>query len=124
MSDIFISYASEDREWVRGLAEALEEKGWSVWWDRRIPTGRSFDEVIEEALGGAKAVIVVWTATSIKSNWVKNEAREGLHRHILYPVMKNTMKIPLEFRHLQTTLLDNWTFGQDSAAFGQLVQDL
>ena len=34
MSHIFLSYASEDRERVRPLAEALSQQGWSVWWDR------------------------------------------------------------------------------------------
>jgi hypothetical protein len=35
MSDIFISYASEDRSKAEPLAKALEEQGWSVFWDRR-----------------------------------------------------------------------------------------
>jgi hypothetical protein len=87
MSDIFISYASEDKGRVQALARALERKGWSVWWDRRIPIGRSFDEVIEEALDASKAVVVVWTQASVKSQWVKNEAREGLRRRVLFPVM-------------------------------------
>ena len=30
MSDIFISYAREDRPRVEHLAEALEQRGWSV----------------------------------------------------------------------------------------------
>ena len=47
MSDIFISYASEDRDWARMLAQKLEEQGWSVWWDRDIPYAKPFDEVIE-----------------------------------------------------------------------------
>jgi hypothetical protein len=33
MSDIFISYAREDRPRVERLAAALEQCGWSVWWD-------------------------------------------------------------------------------------------
>ena len=37
MSDIFISYAKEDKEKAGLLAEVLEEQGWSVWWDRRDP---------------------------------------------------------------------------------------
>lgn len=48
MTDIFISYASEDRPQAKRLAQALEQQGWSVWWDRRI--GSSFHKAIEEAL--------------------------------------------------------------------------
>ncbi len=50
MIDIFISYKSSDRERIQTLVKALEQKGWSVWWDRIIPPGRTFDEVIEEAI--------------------------------------------------------------------------
>lgn len=50
MSDVFLSYAAEDRERVERLAWALAELGWSVWWDRDIPAGKTFDAVIEEAL--------------------------------------------------------------------------
>ena len=31
MSDIFLSYASKDRQWAQLLAECLQEQGWSVW---------------------------------------------------------------------------------------------
>jgi hypothetical protein len=33
MSDIFISYKREEQPIARKLAYALEEEGWSVWWD-------------------------------------------------------------------------------------------
>lgn len=113
MSDIFISYASEDRERVKSMAHALERKGWSVWWDRRIPTGRSFDEVIEEALDAAKAVVVVWTKASVNSTWVKNEARKGMRRGVLFPVLLlEEVKIPLEFEHLQAAHLMDWRSGK------------
>jgi formylglycine-generating enzyme required for sulfatase activity len=125
MSDIFISYASEDKPRVEALARALERKGWSVWWDRRIRIGRSFDEVIEEALDGSKAVVVVWTGTSVKSQWVKNEAREGLRRRVLFPVMLlEEVKLPLEFRDVQTAHLMDWQSGQEHHGFTQFVDDL
>ena len=53
MTDIFVSYASEDLERVKPLVAALEEKGWSVWWDRELVAGPSYDEKIEEALDSA-----------------------------------------------------------------------
>jgi hypothetical protein len=43
---IFISYAAEDRERAKALAHMLEQRDWSVWWDRKIRSGESFDEAI------------------------------------------------------------------------------
>ncbi len=116
MSDIFISYASEDRNRVKFLAHALERKGWSVWWDRRIPTDKPFDEVVQEALNTSRSVVVVWTKTSVKSTWVKNEARKGLKRGILFPVMLlKEIEIPLEFEHMRAAQLMDWQPDQDHA---------
>jgi len=57
MADIFISYASVDRPVARRLADALEARGWSVWWDHRsLHSGQHFDRVIEEAICGVRPV--------------------------------------------------------------------
>ena len=47
MSDIFLSYASEDLARIRPLVHFLTQHGWSVWWDRTIPLGKTYDQVIE-----------------------------------------------------------------------------
>jgi hypothetical protein len=125
MSDIFISYASEDRDRIQSLARALEREGWSIWWDRHIRTGQSFDEVIQEALDASKTVIVVWTKTSVKSSWVKNEARKGLRRKALLPVMLlDEVEIPLEFEHVQAAQLMDWQSEKAHSGFDQFVQDI
>jgi len=59
MSDIFLSYKNDDRPKAKIIAEALEQYGYSVWWDRIIPPGKIFDEVITDALDAAKCVIVL-----------------------------------------------------------------
>ncbi|MET0502417.1 MAG: TIR domain-containing protein [Candidatus Binatia bacterium] len=113
MGDIFISYASADRERARMLADALARQGWSVWWDRTIPPGKEFDQVIEEALDAAKCVVVLWSKTSTASSWVKTEAAEAMRRKILVPALIDDVKIPLEFRRLQAADLSQWQ-GEDS----------
>ena len=108
MSDIFISYARENRDKAKTLAELFQQQDWSVWWDRNIPPGRSFDEVIEEALSAAKCVVVLWSKNSASSDWVKGEAAEALQRKILVPVRIDSANVPLEFRRLQTVDLSDW----------------
>ena len=84
---VFISYAAEDRERARRLADYLESRGWRVWWDRNIPVGRAFDEVIENALREARCVVVLWSKAGVASRWVRSEASDAARREILVPVL-------------------------------------
>ncbi len=91
---IFVSYAREDRERVAPLVAWLESAGFDVWWDTHIAPGRTFDRTIEAALEDSQAVIVVWSAHSIGSDWVQTEATEGLERDILFPVLFDAVRPP------------------------------
>ena len=108
MTDIFLSYASEDRERASKLASSLEASGWSVWWDRKIIAGQTFDQVIEHELETAKSVVVLWSKDSISSEWVKNEAAVAAERGVLVPALIDFVKLPLEFRRKQAADLINW----------------
>jgi hypothetical protein len=121
MADIFISYASEDRNKAEELAQALGTRGWSVWWDRKIPLGKSFDEVIEKALGEAKCAIVLWSTVSVASEWVRNEASEAKRRGILVPVFLETVDAPLAFRLLNGADLHDWQPGTPHSEFERMV---
>jgi len=121
MSDIFISYSKSDRNRARTLAEALEKKGWSVWWDRKIPPGKSFDQVIEEALNETKCVVVLWSKESVNSNWVKEEASEGLRRNILVPALIDDVAIPLGFKRFQAANLVDWIGTSQHTEFDEMV---
>ena len=122
MSEIFISYSSEDRGKAKDIAEALVEQGFSVWWDRSILPGETFDTVIEEALDAAKCVIVLWSRTSVSSKWVKTEASEGDRRGILIPVLIDDVKIPLAFRRMQAADLKDWVGKLPHPGFDNLLK--
>jgi hypothetical protein len=111
--DIFLSHAKEDRQTAQMLADALAQRKWFVWWDKDIPPGRTFDTVIEAAIGSAKCVVVMWSAASVSSNWVKEEADEGTKRGILVPVLIENVTIPMGFRHIQAANLIDWTQSRD-----------
>ena len=87
MTEVFISYKKEDVDRVRLIAEALAQAGYEVWWDHRIPPGRTYREVIGAALQTAKCVIVVWSQKSIESQWVLDEADAGQQRRVLLPIL-------------------------------------
>jgi hypothetical protein len=108
MADVFLSYARDDVGTAKLVANALSASGWTVWWDRTIPPGRTFDDVLEEALDRARCVVVLWSKKSVTSHWVKAEAGEGARREILVPVFLEAVKIPLEFRRVQAADLTGW----------------
>jgi hypothetical protein len=107
MADVFISYASEDRDRARSVADALSARGWGMW-DRQIPLGKSFDEVIEQQIAAAKCVIVLWSAISVAKEWVRSETAEGKRRGILLPVFIESVTAPLQFRSLNGADLSDW----------------
>lgn len=75
MADVFISYKREDRAWAEAASARIVESGWSCWWDTSLVAGERFSDVIGRELVAAKAVVVLWSAASLASNWVKAEAQ-------------------------------------------------
>ncbi len=73
-ADVFLSYGREDRALIEGLAKQIDDANISVWFDRELIGGQQFREVLQERIETTKAVIVLWTATSIKKDFVKAEA--------------------------------------------------
>lgn len=124
MTDIFISYSRTDIDVARILSESLENLGYTVWWDRVIPAGSTFDEVIEDALEKSSCVIVLWSSHSVESRWVRLEAQEGIEREILIPVLIEDVRIPLAFRNIQAVKLSGWAGDTESQGFQDLLRDV
>lgn len=119
---IFVSYKSEDRQRARLVAQALERRGWPVWWDRDIQAGQAFRRVIAKALSDATCMVVLWTERSIDSEWVQEEAQEAKARHILVPVLLDEVRPPLGFGQMQAAKLVAWAGEPDDPMLDDLLR--
>lgn len=109
MADVFLSYASEDRDLVRPVVNYLEGRGWSVWWDRSLRAGETWPESIEQELKRAHSVVVAWSVKSVESPWVRLEAHTAHERNNLVPVVLDDVPIPAEFSLFQAVDLRQQT---------------
>jgi adenylate cyclase len=108
VSRVFLSYARDDAEAAKLLADGIALGGHDVWWDRHLHGGSRFSTEIDRALKEAEVVVVLWSEASVQSAWVQDEAAEGRDSGRLVPVAMGSVKAPLGFRQFQTIGLGEW----------------
>jgi adenylate cyclase len=118
---IFLSYAREDVDSAKRLAEAVAHAGHEVWWDRHLHGGSRFTNEIDRALKDAEVVVVLWTEASVKSAWVQDEAAEGRDNERLVPVSIDGCRAPLGFRQFHTVEFGAWDRDGDSRQLDELL---
>jgi hypothetical protein len=121
---IFLSYAAEDRELAHRLADALAAHGHSVWWDRLIAGGALWGHAIDRALADAWAVIVLWSPASVRSDFVRAEARRAADRGVLVPARVAACEPPMPFGEYQTVDLAKWSADASPEAPAPLLDAL
>jgi len=108
LPDIFISYSHVDKDVAERFASGFQAAGFDVWWDIAIRSGESFDTVIEAAIKSSKAVVVLWSPSSVASRWVRSEATLADRNNLLLPVMIQNCERPIMFELTQTSDLSQW----------------
>jgi hypothetical protein len=108
MTDVFISYAREDRARAEQVAQALNNAGLEAFWDSEIPPGQTWADYIENKLGTCKALVVLWSEHSTKSQWVREEARMAKESKKLIPAMLDATPAPFGFGEVQGADLSTW----------------
>lgn len=124
MSGIFLSYSRADRPTAQIVAEALEAEGFTVWWDKVLRAGQTYDEVTETMLRESSVVVVLWSHTSVKSKWVRAEATLGQRNAVVVPAMIEDAERPIMFELTQSANLVGWSGDRSDSNWQDLVADI
>ena len=108
MADVFISYARDDEPHARRVAKALQTSGLAVWWDADLPAHRAYSEEIERNLADARAVVVLWSRTAARSQWVRAEADFAREHGKLVQAQLDGSLPPMPFNQVQCADLKSW----------------
>lgn len=121
MSQIFLSYSRTDIDHAKRIADALGRRGWSVWWDSNLQAGQTWEREIEKNLELASCVVVLWSHSSVESQWVRAEAQDAFRRGILIPARISEVNPPLIYRTIQTIDLMSWLAKADDNLIAKLL---
>ena len=116
VTQVFLSYAREDRASAQTLAAVLGADGHSVWWDRVLEGGSDFANEIERQLAQTRVAIVLWSAASVQSGFVRDESSRARDSGKLLPVRIEDVALPLGFGTLHTLDLLDWDGSADDEA--------
>ena len=109
---VFISYSQGDAVWARSFAEALKQRGVSVWLDQlQIPTGEPLWTALESGLRESNVLVALIDPTrSLTPNaFFELGVAIGTGKRVvpIVPREADTSKIPFEFRSWRYLMKDS-----------------
>ncbi|MFI4976928.1 MAG: toll/interleukin-1 receptor domain-containing protein [Caulobacterales bacterium] len=124
MADVFISYKREDRETAQLLSSVLSDLGFEVWWDLDLLSGDPFRKAIKAVIDECRVAVVLWSALSVQSDFVVDEASYAKTQGKLCPASIDGAHPPFGFGELHTEDLSTWTGEIFHPEFQKLVRAL
>jgi adenylate cyclase len=125
MADLFLSCeishegSGEDR--AGQIAASLLAEGFSVWRDDGAGEAGARSEAVEEQLGAAKAVVVIWSADAVKSDWVRSEADRARAAHKLVQSRIDGARLPMPFDQIECADLTDWAAGRETPGWRKML---
>ena len=121
---VFVSYARADEPHAERVTEAVRAKGYELWRDDELPAHRPYAEVIQERLDSAEAVIVLWSAQSSTSQWVRAEADRARNRGVIIQATLDGTIPPIPFDQIQCADLSGSQNPTAAPGWGKLIASL
>jgi tetratricopeptide (TPR) repeat protein len=124
LADVFLSYARRDSSAAERIARELGKHGRSVWFDRELPAHRAYSDVIAAELESAAAVLVLWSAAAVESQWVRSEANRARELGKLVQARLDDARLPMPFDQIQCADLRGWRGGRAHPGWTQVVRSV
>jgi hypothetical protein len=81
MSDIFVSYASQDRDAAFRIVTFLEQNGIACWVaPRDVPPGMEYGEAIIQGIAQSRALVLILSDQSNESQFVRKEVERAVSK--------------------------------------------
>ncbi len=102
MADLFLSYSPKDAEIAHKIAHSLESKGSSVFYDRRDSLDTNDLQVLDQEMGQASWIIVLWSRNALEDGRITYEAMYAREKNNLLSVQVEPNSIPTEYSNAQS----------------------
>lgn len=104
-ASVFISHSSGDNEFVIKLSHDLQQRGITVWMDRRqLKAGMSWPDEIRQALEGAQTALLALSSLALASDWVRKEYQGALAqgKRVIVMRLDDACVVPAELSQAHT----------------------
>ncbi len=118
---VFVSYARDDRYRAGYIVRELRTARLRVFWDQDLLPRQDFRAVIEREIRQADCTLVLWSKSSVRSDFVTDEAQLATKIGNYAPVLLERVKPPMGLRSKQFLWLDQWAGDTASPAWQQLL---
>ena len=128
--DVFLSHASEDKDHVRKLNDALTDKGVKVFFDESsIKWGDSIVEKVNHGLLKSRFFMPYLTETFSRKGWTNKELNSAISMNIsrkrrILPIKAESFNVDDRYPLLNETLYKTWPGdAAEESAFIEEVTD-
>lgn len=125
MGKVFLSYARENTDEATRVRDALSALGFTVWFDQQdLLANQDISTAIDNQIAKVEAVLVLWSAASRESVWVRGEALSGLSANKYIGSQLDPVVPPVPFNARNAPNLAGWTGAHDHSGWDLLVRSL
>lgn len=115
MAQVFVGYRRTDKDVVEGIVNALEARGYSVFWDHLIVAGDDWHHELDDRIKEAKVCLIVWSNNVTISSPVLTEADHGHQQgKLIVAAIDPEVELPLRLKSVQYVDLSSGRLGEAS----------